>query len=233
MALKLLIAEDARELAELVAFGLRMNWPDCAVTIVADGREALQRFTEEAPDLVILDVAIPPPNGFEVCQRIRQASRVPVMMMTGHTDVVDKVRAFDLGADDYVTKPFDQLEFMARLRALMRRSSTAAPAADFAAGDLTIDFTTHEVRLCGEVAPLTATEYQLLAELVRHAGTVLPNQILLERVWGPQYVNDIHYVKVFIRRLRRKLGDDAEHPRYIQTKWGVGYRFLLPGNPLP
>ncbi|MGN6673611.1 MAG: response regulator transcription factor, partial [Thermomicrobiales bacterium] len=169
MALKLLIAEDARELAELVAFGLRMNWPDCAVTIVADGREALQRFTEEAPDLVILDVAIPPPNGFEVCQRIRQASRVPVMMMTGHTDIVDKVRAFDLGADDYVTKPFDQLEFMARLRALMRRSSTAVPAADFAAGDLTIDFTTHEVRLCGEVAPLTATEYQLLAELVRHA----------------------------------------------------------------
>jgi two-component system KDP operon response regulator KdpE len=233
MALKLLIAEDARDLAELVAFGLRMNWPDCAVTIAADGREALERFTEETPDLVILDVAIPPPNGFEVCQRIRQASRVPVMMMTGYTDVVDKVRAFDLGADDYVTKPFDHLEFMARLRALMRRSSPAAPAPDFVAGDLTIDFATHEVRLRGEVAPLTATEYQLLAELVRHAGTVLPNQVLLERVWGPQYVNDIHYVKVFIRRLRRKLGDDAEYPRYIQTKWGVGYRFLLPGNLLP
>ncbi|HET8627669.1 MAG TPA: response regulator transcription factor [Thermomicrobiales bacterium] len=230
MALKLLIAEDERDLAEVVAFGLRMNWPDCQVTIAGNGREALERFAAEQPDLVILDVAMPPPNGFEVCQRIRQHSQVPILMLTARDATLDKVRALDLGADDYLTKPFDHLELLARLRALVRRSAASQPTnvPGFASGALTIDFTTHEVRLGGEVVPLTSTEYQLLEELARHAGTVLPNQILLERVWGPAYVNDLHYVKVFVRRLRQKLGDDADNPRYIQTRWGIGYRFIPP-----
>ena len=233
MTPKLLIAEDAREVAEVVAFGARMNWPECRVTIAADGEEALGRFEEERPDLVVLDVSMPPPDGFEVCRRIREASRVPILMLTARDSTLDKVRALDLGADDYLTKPFDHLELLARLRALVRRSSEppasqAQPGLRFVAGDFSLDYAKHEVRVRGEVVRLTSTEYRLLEELVRHAGTVLPHRVLLERVWGPKYVKDSHYLKVFVRRLRRKLGDDPEHPRYIHTEWGIGYRFASP-----
>ena len=236
MPLKLLIAEDDPDIAQVVAFGVRMAWPDCQVTVAASGQDALRRFDEEHPDLVILDVSMPPPDGFEVCRRIRQTSRVPILMLTVRDATLDKVRALDLGADDYLTKPFDHLELLARLRALVRRSSEP-PAAhgreqapDFAVGDLTINFATREVRVRDALVELTPTEYVLLEELARHAGTVLPHQLLLERVWGPEYVNDIHYLKVFVSRLRQKLGDDAEHPRYIQTQWGTGYRFVPPAK---
>ncbi len=228
VALKLLIAEDAQDVADVVAFGARMTWPNCSVTMARSGAEALQRFDEEAPDLVVLDVSMPPPDGFEVCRRIREMSEVPILMLTVRDATLDKVRALDLGADDYLTKPFDHLELLARLRALVRRSSTmptsAGPA--FVAGDFTLDFATHEVCVHGEVIPLTSTEYRLLEVLVRHAGTTLPHQLLLEQAWGPEYVGDAQYLKVFVRRLRRKLGDDADQPRYIQTQWGVGYRFV-------
>ena len=231
MAPKILIAEDDEHVAEIVAFSARMNWPDCQVIVARDGQEALKLFKEEGPDIVLLDVSMPPPNGFEVCQRIRQSSEVPILMLTAREATVDKVRALDLGADDYLTKPFDHLELLARLRALLRRVTKPGaidPDANFVLDDLSLNFATHEVRLKGAVIPLTATEYRLLEELVRHAGTALPHQLLLERVWGPEYVNDIHYIKVFIRRLRQKLHDDAEQPRYIQTVWGIGYRFVPP-----
>ncbi len=228
MTLKMLIAEDARDVAEVVAFGMRMVWPDCRVTITANGEEAIERFGEERPDLVVLDVSIPPPDGFEVCRRIREISQVPILMLTVRDGTLDKVRAFDLGADDYLTKPFDHLELLARLRALLRRarSSPVMPGPDTDTEDLSLDYATREVRVRGEVVRLTSTEYRLLEELVRHAGTVLPHRHLLEQVWGPGYVGDAHYLKVFVRRLRRKLGDDAKRPRYIRTEWGVGYRFL-------
>ena len=230
MPLKLLIAEDDRDLAEVVAYGARQAWPDCRITIAADGREALRRFAEERPDLVVLDVTMPPPDGLEVCRRIRRTSRVPILMLTVRRNTLDKVRALDLGADDYLTKPFDHLELFARLRALVRRADDApAPeSADFTAGDLALDFALHEVRLRGEVLALSPLEYLLLVELVRHAGRVLPHQYLLERVWGADHARDVRYLKEFVGRLRRKLGDDAAHPRYIETIWGTGYRFLLP-----
>jgi two-component system, OmpR family, KDP operon response regulator KdpE len=230
VTLKLLIAEDDHDLAEVVAYGARQAWPECRVTIAADGREALARFAEERPDLVVLDVSMPPPNGIEVCRRIRQVSRVPILMLTVRHGLLDKVRALDLGADDYLTKPFDHLELFARLRALVRRATDAevAPAPDFRSGDLTVDFATHEVHLRGELVPLSPTEHLLLVELVRHAGATLPHQRLLDRVWGADYPRDLRYLKVFVNRLRAKLGDDAAHPRYIQTVWGIGYRFLAP-----
>ena len=228
MTLKLLIADDVRDVAEVVTFGARMAWPDCEVTVASSGREALGCFEEEQPDLVILDVSMPPPDGFEVCRLIRESSQVPILMLTVRDTTLDKVRALDLGADDYLTKPFDHLELLARLRALLRRSSgpSVLPGPDFDLGDLSLDSDTHEVRVRGEVVRLTSTEYRLLEVLVRHAGTVLPHRYLLEQVWGPEYVGADHYLKVFVGRLHRKLDKDPAQPRYIRSEWGVGYRFV-------
>jgi two-component system, OmpR family, KDP operon response regulator KdpE len=231
LKLKLLIAEDTPEVAEVVAFGARMNWPNCQVTIAADGEEALKSFEEDPPDLVVLDISMPPPDGFVVCQRIREQSQVPILMLTARDGTLDKIRALDLGADDYLTKPFDHLELLARLRALMRRStSQPAPSTgpSINVGDLTVNMATRDVTVNGEPITLTSTEYRLLEELARNAGNVLPHQLLLERVWGPEYNTEAHYLKVFVRRLRRKLGDDADQPRYIQTEWGIGYRLAAP-----
>lgn len=226
MPLDVLIAEDSRDIAETVAFGVRMTWPGCQVRIARDGEEAITLFDAAPPDLVVLDVAMPPPDGFGVLRHIRESSQVPVLMLTVHDATIDKIRALDLGADDYLTKPFDHLELLARLRALLRRSGTTVqePGQGFITGELSIDFATREVRLAGEVVRLTSTEYRLLEEFARHAGTTLPHHVLIERVWGSEWASDPDYIKVFVRRLRQKLGDSADHPRYIHTDWGIGYR---------
>ena len=218
--MKLLIADDAHDVAEVVAFGARMTWPGCQITIASDGEEALRCFDKEPANLVILDVSMPPPDGFEVCRRIRERSQVPILMLTVHSATLDKIRALDLGADDYLTKPFDHLELLARLRALMRRGGgqLVRPRSRFVADGLAIDFVTREVRVQGNLVRLTSTEWRLLEQLVHHAGTVLTHSQLLERVWRPEYVGDSHYLKVFIGRLRQKLADDAHQPQYIQTE---------------
>ena len=230
MTIRLLIAEDAPDVAAGIAFAARLAWPDCRVMLAASGAEALRCFAERGADLVILDVAIPPPDGFEVCRRLRAASPVPILMLTVRDDTLDKVRALDLGADDYLTKPFEPLELLARLRALLRR---ARPAPDAAAptlvvGDVSLDAATREVRVRGEPVRLTTAEYHLLEALMRRAGTVVPHQVLLKHIWGEEYAGDAQSLKVFVRRLRRKLGDDPAQPRYIQTEWGTGYRFVPP-----
>jgi DNA-binding response OmpR family regulator len=228
---RVLIAEDSSDVAKMVAFGVRMLWPDCDIVIASSGSEALAHFTAMLPDLVILDVTMPPPDGFEVCQRIRATSQAPIMMLTVRDATLDKVRALDLGADDYLTKPFDHLELLARLRAIVRRSSRQgmAHSARFVVGDVSLDVNARTVQVRGETIQLTPTEFRLLEVLLRHAGSVLPHQQLLDEVWGPEYKANQEYLKVFIRRLRQKLGDDMEHPRYIQNEWGIGYRFLFPG----
>ena len=230
MTLKLLIAEDARSVAHVVAFGARMTWPDCQVVIAEDGAQALLSFEQEQPDLVVLDIEMPPPDGFAVCRHIRERSQVPIMMLTVRDATVDKIRALDLGADDYLTKPFDHLELLARLRALMRRTARPldAAGADIQSYAFSLDSSRHEVRVKGQTVALTSKEYRLLEELARHAGNVLPYNYLLERVWGSEYLGEDHYLKVFVRRLRNKLGDDTKNPNYIQTEWGIGYRFVLP-----
>ncbi len=228
--MRVLIAEDARDVAEGIAFAVRMYWPDSQVTIAADGQEALNRFTGEGADLVVLDVAMPPPDGFEVCRRIRAVASVPILMLTVRDDTRDKVRALDLGADDYLTKPFDPLELLARLRALLRRTATvdASMNRPVVVGDVTLHPATREVYRGGEVVRLTTAEYHLLEALMRNAGVVLSHGSLLACIWGEEYIGDVQSLKVFIRRLRQKLGDDPKSPRYIQTEWGTGYRFLLP-----
>lgn len=228
MALKILIIDDALDIAEVITFGARMNWPDCEVLSATSGADGLRLFADESPDLVVIDVAMPPPDGFEVCRRIREVAQVPILMLTVHNNTLDKVRALDLGADDYLTKPFDHLELLARLRALARRINGGPPSTEpaFVSGALTLDFASRQVQVDGQPIALTSTEYRLLEALARNAGNVLSHQELLEQVWGPEYSHDTHYLKVFVRRLRRKLGDDAGCPRYIQTEWGIGYRFL-------
>jgi len=232
MTFTLLIADDAREIARAVAYGARMTWPGCAVALAASGDEALRLFAQTQPDLVVLDVSMPPPDGLEVLRRIRETSAVPILMLTVREATLDKVRALDLGADDYVTKPFDHIELLARLRALVRRSHAqqvpVLPVPVVAIGDLVIDVAARRVRVHGEEVHLTPTEYRLLAELVRQAGAVVPHQALIAQVWGPDFSADAQHLKVFVRRLRQKLGDDAERPRYIQTVWGMGYRFTPP-----
>jgi two-component system KDP operon response regulator KdpE len=225
MVRTVLIAEDAPDVADIVSFSVRMTWPGCEVMVAESGPEAIQLFGEKSPDLVILDVAIPPPNGFDVCRHIRERSRVPILMLTVQDATVDKVRAFDLGADDYLTKPFDSVELLARLRALVRRS-TGSDQVDpgYVNDDLSINFATREVLLNGDVVRLTSTEYRLLEVLAQNAGHVVPHQLLLEKVWGSDWVSDPNYLKVFARRLRQKLGDDSQNPRYIHTEWGQGYR---------
>ena len=207
-----------------------MVWPDCHVTATANGEQAIERFAEERPDLVVLDVSMPPPDGFEVCRRIREISEVPILMLTVRDSTLDKVRALDLGADDYLTKPFEPLELLARLRALLRRRRGMADPADptLAVGDVWLDTTTREARVRGEPVRLTTAEFRLLEALVRQAGVVVPRAILLRQLWGEEYAGDADSLKVFVRRLRQKLGDDSARPRYIQTEWGVGYRFIAP-----
>jgi DNA-binding response OmpR family regulator len=229
---QLLIAEDDPSIAQVVAFGAQMTWPGCQVAVVAEGTEALRRFAEERPDLVVLDVEIPPPDGFTVCRCIREiSSSVPILMLTVRTSTLDKVRALDLGADDYLTKPFDHLELLARLRALLRRTQREAEVAstplavNVTVGDITLDTAMRTACVRGTAVLLTTTESRLLEELMRHAGRTLPRQYLLRQVWGPEYTTEVHYLKVFVGRLRHKLGDDPGHPRYIQTDWGSGYRF--------
>jgi DNA-binding response OmpR family regulator len=234
-----LVADDERDIADLVAFGVRINWPECRVLTALNGAEALEYFEREQPGLVVLDIGMPVLDGFEVCRRIRETSQVPILMLTARDAIADKIRALDMGADDYLTKPFEHLELIARLKALTRRAQLFLPSAegqeavqaqardtDLVFGDLAINPANREVHLQGEFVPLTSTEYRLLEELARHAGTVLTHRALLERVWGPEYVGEDHYLKVFVRRLRRKLSDDAERPRFIQTEWGIGYRFV-------
>lgn len=230
MTLTVLIAEDAADIADIVSFSARMTWPGCTVVVAESGQEALDQFAMHRPDLVVLDIGIPPPDGITVCRKIRESSSTPILMLTARDATIDKVRALDMGADDYLTKPFDPPELVARMRALIRRTATPALADQpgFVLGELSINYTTHEVRIGDQVVRLTSTEYRLLEELARNAGHTLPHHVLLDRVWGSEWDGDPNYIKVFVRRLRQKLGDDADQPRYIATDWGVGYRMLSP-----
>jgi two-component system KDP operon response regulator KdpE len=230
---RILVVDDEPDVVESVRLVVTLQWREIEVLGATTGDEALVLVEQEHPDVVLLDIGLPDIDGFEVLRQVRAFSDVPVLMLTARDDPLDKVKGLELGADDYVTKPFNHLELLARVRAVLRRLDMPAPssrAPSFRSGDLEVDFARQEARLGGEPLELTPTEYKLLYHLVRNAGHVLMHGTLLAKVWGREYVDEVDYLRVYVRRLRAKLGDDPEHPRFIRTERGLGYRFIAPGR---
>jgi two-component system KDP operon response regulator KdpE len=228
--MKILIVDDEPDVIESVRLGFTLQWREIDVIGAGSGEAGLDAIERERPDIVLLDIGLPDIDGFEVLRQIRAFSDVPVVMLTAHDDSMDKVKGLELGADDYVTKPFNHLELMARVKAVLRRLDMPAPATrapSFRSGDLEVDFARQEARLRGERVDLTPTEYKLLYHLVRNAGHILQHGTLLAKVWGREYVDEVDYIRVYIRRLREKLGDNPDNPRYIRTERGLGYRFVV------
>ncbi|MDY7079333.1 MAG: response regulator transcription factor [Chloroflexota bacterium] len=225
--MKILVVDEEPDVVRLISVSFGMQQPSWEVVAASDGEEALIALEREQPALVLLDVGLPDMSGFQVLQQIRLFSDVPVIMLTVHDDELSKVRGLELGADDYVTKPFSHLELLARVRAVLRRAQALPLAHEepFVSGNLSVDFARREVTRRGEPVPLTATEYRLLYHLVRNAGQVLTHETLLARVWGREYTDEINYLKVYISRLRAKLEDDPRNPQHILTEHGVGYWF--------
>ncbi len=230
--MRFLVVDDEADVVEVVSVTLKMQWGEEAQVLAAyTGEEALSLMLSGHPDLVILDIALPDMDGFEVCRRIREFSDVPILMLTAKDDEMDKVRGLELGADDYITKPFGHLELLARIRAVLRRVQIPLPATGgsrIIVGDVVLDMNRRTVEVQGRPIRLTPTEFNLLQQLMRNAGKVLPHETLLARVWGPEYRREIDYLKVYIRRLREKLEHDPQNPEYILTEYGIGYWFRGP-----
>jgi DNA-binding response OmpR family regulator len=196
------------------------------VLTASDGDSALEIVEASNPDLVVLDVIMPGMDGFEVLRRLRARRAVPVVLLTARGNDADKVRGLDLGADDYLTKPFSPDELSARIRAVLRRTSSASrsfAASRFEVGDLVIDFDRRKVVVRGKEVQMSRTEWQLLQQLALNAGKVMLHEDLLVRTWGPEYREDVEYLRVWVSRLRRKIEDDPGHPSYLRTVPGVGY----------
>ena len=227
MAQRLLLVEDDASVREAVSLVLERSGYE--VASVSDGAEALLTFGDGSHfDLVVLDVMLPSVNGFDVCRAVRNRSGVPIVMLTARADKRDVVTGLEMGADDYVTKPFEPTELTARIRAVLRRSldeGTAGDGAGRPTRDLVVDESAFRAFQAGEELYLTTIEFKLLAELVRHVGQVLTRELLLERVWGYDYLGDSRLVDMAVKRLRDKLGEPPEPPPYIGTVRGVGYRF--------
>lgn len=225
---RILLAEDEGTLRDFVSRNLRARGFE--VLEASNGLEALAVWEREEPHLLILDIMMPRMDGLAVCQRVREHSAVPIIVLTALDAEYDKVTALDLGADDYLTKPFGVEELLARVRAVLRRThGEAQPNGGVKKfGELEVDLPGHNVWLRGELVRLSRTEFDLLGQLISNAGKVLTHRTLLQRVWGPEYGGEAEYLRVYINRLRHKLETDPAKPRYLITEPGVGYRFVAP-----
>src|SRR5713226_8733445 len=223
----ILTADDDPQLLRLVMRNLQLEGYE--VFVASDGKQALEEIETHQPDLVLLDVMMPKLDGFTVCQRVREFSLVPIIIVTARGQDQDKIRGFDLGADDYLTKPFSVDELLARVRAALRRAQfttrehTQGLRATTATGGLVIDYSQHMVMLDGREIALTPTEYRIIAYLAQNVSRVVTQDLLLEHVWGQEYLGESHMLQVNINRLRRKMEVDATQPHYLLTKVGVGY----------
>jgi DNA-binding response OmpR family regulator len=224
---RILLVDDEHSGQKLLAYPLRKEGYE--VVSALDGREALDRLRDGAFDLVVLDLMLPKVDGFEVCRQLRTHSAVPIIMLTAKAEEIDKVLGLELGADDYITKPFSVREFSSRVKAVLRRAALVRGDDDLEEpverGDLRIDFEKRNVAMRGEAVRLTYVEFEILAALARSPGRVYSRTMLLERVWGDAAYRDTRTVDVHIRHLREKLESDPKHPELILTVRGVGYRF--------
>jgi len=222
----ILVVDDE---ARMVRF-IRLNLEQDGFQVISayDGREALEQVRSQLPNLVLLDVMMPDLDGFEVLQRIREQSSVPVIMLTAKGEEEDRVRGLELGADDYITKPFSPRELVSRVRAVLRRTEAAGSVTGVIEVDdrLKLDFDRREVWVDGKLVKLRPTEYRMLYHLVQNAGWVVTHEQLLTKVWGYEYRDEPHYVRLYINYLRKKLEEDPANPKYILTERGVGYRFV-------
>jgi two-component system KDP operon response regulator KdpE len=234
MSDKILVVDDQPRVVRLVREVLQAV--DYQVIAASDGESAIETVALEQPDLVLLDILLPQgPDGYEVCRRIREFSDVPVIMLTAKAQESDMLRGFDVGADDYLTKPFSAKELIARVKAVLRRSMRPEEVVTtiFRCGEIEIDFTRHTVTTRGEPVPLTRTEYALLRQLALNPNGIALHQDLLTAVWGPEYRDDVDYLRAYIRYLRRKLEADPANPKYIVTVSGMGYMLACPEGEQP
>ncbi len=223
---RILLVEDEEALAESVRYSLEREGFE--VVLAADGRRALETFRAEQPDLVILDLMLPEMSGLDVCRQIRSGSTVPIVMVTAKDSEADKVAGLELGADDYVTKPFSVRELVSRVRAHLRRAQIGAviPAEEVLdAGPIHMDVARHEVRVGGELVTFPPKEFELLETLLRRRGRLLTREFLIEEIWGADYVGDTKTLDVHVKRLRRKIEPDPHEPVHLVTIRGLGYKF--------
>ena len=226
---RILVVDDEAPMVELVGEYLRSEGMD--VAYAGDGPSAIDAVRDRRPDVIVLDVMLPGLDGFEVLRRVRTFSDAYVIMLTARAEEIDRIVGLSVGADDYVVKPFSPRELVARVKALLRRPRAAVgDARTLTLGELVIDAPTRGVMHRGEPVALTTIEFDLLLTLARDPGVVFPRQRLLDRVWGMDYVGDEHVVDVHLGNLRRKLGDDATRPAFIETVRGAGYRFRVQGG---
>ncbi|MGX7104956.1 response regulator YycF [Globicatella sanguinis] len=225
---KVLVVDDEKTISDIIVFNLEKEGFE--IKVAHDGEEALQKFHDETPDLIVLDLMLPKIDGLEVCREIRKESSVPIIMLTAKDSEIDKVLGLELGADDYVTKPFSNRELVARVKANLRRHSAreqsdnaAGNANEIVVGDLIVHQDAYIISKRGEEIELTHREFELLHYLAKHIGQVMTREHLLETVWGYDYFGDVRTVDVTIRRLREKIEDAPSHPVYIVTRRGVGY----------
>ena len=222
---KILIIEDERSIVDILTFNLRKEGfdTDCAY----DGQEGIDKIFYYAPDLILLDIMLPKVDGFEVCRRVRDKVGVPIIMLTAREEEADKVAGLEIGADDYITKPFSMRELIARVKANLRKydSASASNANEEVFGDISINSERYEVKKNGTVLDLTTREFELIKFLSGRKGKVFSREELLKEVWQYDYMGDVRTVDVAVRRLREKLEDDPSNPKYVMTKRGVGYYF--------
>jgi len=227
MSAKILIVDDEKTIVDILAYNLRKE--GYTVLEAHDGNTGLQMALSENPDLLILDIMMPGIDGYEVCKRLRKVSQMPVIMLTAKAEETDKVLSFEIGADDYITKPFGIREMLARVMANLRRGHLSTPVStgtnQMTFGGLTIDLDMFEVKRSGVAIDLTRREFELVRFLATQNKQVFTRETLLEKVWGYEYFGDVRTVDVTIRRLRTKLEETPDHPTYILTKRGVGYHF--------
>lgn len=223
MARKALVVDDEKSIVKGLKFSLEQDGMevDCAY----DGAEALEYAKANKYDIILLDVMLPELSGFDVCQAIREFSSVPVIMLTAKGDDMDKILGLEYGADDYITKPFNILEVKARIKAIIRRSSSAESLSEMVFGDLKINKEYRRVFVRDKEISLTSREFEVLELLATHSGKVFSRDELLTDIWGDEYPGDVRTVDVHVRRLREKLESNPSEPRYVRTKWGSGYYF--------